>query len=176
MWAADAAEATQMDRDLEMTALGPLCTLCHIPMIERTNRLTKEPFWGCRRFPVCKTTLPYLYDGRATKQVREELQAKAKQDMINQERGKPLVHRERPKPRRAKEDQGGAQASSDGSWVKTGPIKIDHDTESSQDESGEPKINTNLTPEEAELIQQMRVQKKAQAAKIGKGSGYPSKE
>ncbi|CAE7350390.1 NLRC3, partial [Symbiodinium necroappetens] len=175
MWAADAAEATQMDRDLEMTALGPLCTLCHIPMMERTTRLTKEPFWGCRRFPVCKTTLPYLYDGRATKQVQEELQAKAKQDTINKEKNKPLMHRERPKPRRAKEDQGGAQASSDGSWVRTGPIKIDHDTESSQDESGEPKINTNLTPEEAELIQQMRVQKKAQATKIGKGTGYPSK-
>ena len=101
-----------------MTASGPLCTICHMPMMERTNRLTKEPLWGCRRFPVCKTTLPYLYDGRATKQAPEEIQANAKQEMISKGKEKSFTQRDRPKPRQAKEDQGGALASSDGSWVR----------------------------------------------------------
>ncbi|CAE7195067.1 RE1 [Symbiodinium sp. CCMP2592] len=55
----------------------PKCTVCGIPMVQRNNRLTHEPFWGCRRFPACRTTLPYTYDHRPTKEVQKELKAAA---------------------------------------------------------------------------------------------------
>lgn len=36
----------------------PLCPSCGQPMRKRSNRRTREPFWGCSSYPSCKGTLP----------------------------------------------------------------------------------------------------------------------
>lgn len=38
----------------------PLCPSCGGTMNKRTNRRTKEPFWGCSFYPACKGTLPIM--------------------------------------------------------------------------------------------------------------------
>ncbi|CAE6970895.1 RE1 [Symbiodinium sp. CCMP2592] len=166
MWAVEANAALNLDRDLEMADPGPLCTVCGIPMVQRNNRLTHEPFWGCRRFPACRTTLPYTYDNRPTKEVQKELRAAA---MVKIKEEKNFLPKERPKNRRSP-PQGGATASSDHSWHKTGPVDI----ESSDNDEPNQLVNTNLTEEEVELVMEMR-KKKAGNVK-GKGHGNSSDE
>jgi ssDNA-binding Zn-finger/Zn-ribbon topoisomerase 1 len=40
-----------------------LCPDCGAAMVERENRKTQKPFWGCSRYPKCKCTQPiYLTD------------------------------------------------------------------------------------------------------------------
>ena len=34
----------------------PLCPVCAAAMLQRLNRRTREPFWGCARYPQCKGT------------------------------------------------------------------------------------------------------------------------
>jgi restriction system protein len=34
------------------------CPKCASAMLERTNRTTGQPFWGCSRYPACRQTLP----------------------------------------------------------------------------------------------------------------------
>lgn len=34
----------------------PACPACSSPMVKRTNRRTKESFWGCSSYPVCRST------------------------------------------------------------------------------------------------------------------------
>ncbi|CAE7266163.1 HERC4 [Symbiodinium natans] len=46
------------------TPLAPYCENCHVPMLEKRNRLTHEVFWGCPVFPVCRATLPKNVDGK----------------------------------------------------------------------------------------------------------------
>ena len=36
----------------------PLCNLCKQPMVKRTNKTTKEEFWGCSAFPKCRGSRP----------------------------------------------------------------------------------------------------------------------
>ena len=165
LWSIDAAEASQMDRDLEVSGDGPLCTQCRIPMLERVNRLTREPFWGCRRFPSCRVTLPAEYDGRPTKEVQAELEASEK----TKEKDQKFLPLRRSRPRKATIDPASTATSSDGSWMRAGPIPVEED-DVSEDEKISPKdVNTNLTKEEAEMILQMRIKKKAAEAK-GKGN------
>lgn len=33
--------------------------------IQRENKTTHQPFWGCSNFPVCRATMRYPYDGPA---------------------------------------------------------------------------------------------------------------
>ncbi|CAE7567214.1 GIP, partial [Symbiodinium necroappetens] len=122
MWAVGAAEAAQMDRDLEM---------CHIPMLQRVNRL--------RRFPACKSTLPYNYDGKPVKIVQDELEMNKKAEAMVKE--KAFLPRAQPK----------------------------------QKKSMDRKVNANLTVEESVMIQHMRMQKQAQAKKVGKEGNLPVK-
>ena len=51
----------------------PMCPQCQIPLVVRTNRLTKEDFYGCVRYPRCTQTLPLTYGGRPTKEVQDQL-------------------------------------------------------------------------------------------------------
>jgi len=34
------------------------CPVCGRPLVERINRDTGEPFWGCSQWPDCKYTQP----------------------------------------------------------------------------------------------------------------------
>lgn len=36
---------------------APACPNCSSPMVKRTNRKTKEDFWGCSTYPLCRSTL-----------------------------------------------------------------------------------------------------------------------
>ena len=42
----------------EIDPLGPpTCPKCSVEMVERVNRSTREPFWGCLSFPHCRETM-----------------------------------------------------------------------------------------------------------------------
>jgi restriction system protein len=41
----------------ESTAI-PDCPSCGAPMIKRTNRRSRESFWGCPKYPGCRGTRP----------------------------------------------------------------------------------------------------------------------
>ncbi|CAE7496127.1 unnamed protein product, partial [Symbiodinium pilosum] len=66
----------------------PLCESCGIPLTIRCNRLTHEEFFGCLRFPLCRTTLPLNYNGRPTGKVQKELIAKKEASHMTSEKGK----------------------------------------------------------------------------------------
>ena len=35
----------------------PTCASCGVKMVERTNRQTGSPFWGCTNYPRCKSKI-----------------------------------------------------------------------------------------------------------------------
>lgn len=41
----------------------PMCQQCAIPMVQRTNRMTGQKFWGCMVYPSCTFTLSLQYAG-----------------------------------------------------------------------------------------------------------------
>ena len=134
----------------------PLRESCGIPLTIRCNRLTHEEFFGCLRFPLCRTTLPLNYNGRPTGKVQKELIAKKEASHMTSEKGKgkeeyPLF-RPRGRTRKADEKPTETQAtSSDGSWMRTGGM------ESHEISSGdEAKFNVNLTKEEMDEIMMRR--------------------
>lgn len=52
-------EMPQLDAD----PLGPpTCPKCSVKMVERINRQTREPFWGCLTFPLCRETFSKVKD------------------------------------------------------------------------------------------------------------------
>ena len=58
---ASVQDAPHLRRDLIEPALPPLpndrpCPRCNAPMVRRENRRTKEPFWGCSKYPGCRET------------------------------------------------------------------------------------------------------------------------
>eukprot|EP00439_Symbiodinium_sp_Y106_P081735 s444_g20.t2 len=117
-----------------------------------------------RRFPSCRVTLPAEYDGRPTKEIQAELEASEKTKEKEKEKDQKFLPPRRSRPRKATT---GAGASSDGSWVRTGAVPFDEDDVSETEEINPKEVNTKLTKEEAEMILQMRVKKKAE----GKGKG-----
>ena len=151
--------ADQPEEDL--FSESPLCGICKIPMVTRTNRMNKKGFWGCVRFPLCRETLPMTYGGQPTKVVQQALADEAKKHAWmgtkGTGRGYPKVKAEKMERRRpstlSNELRG---VSSDGSWVRAEAIPIE---ESSEDEEEEATINTNLTAEETQMIKEMRLAK-----------------
>ena len=51
----------------------PLYQTCQIPMVTRTNRMTKEEFYGCLRFPACRETLSKTYGGQPAAVMQQAL-------------------------------------------------------------------------------------------------------
>ena len=72
----------EMDRNgVLQTALGPpMCVRCKIPMIERVNRVTRAPFWGCLAFPTCRETMAMEYHGRPAAEIQMEFNPDLKVD------------------------------------------------------------------------------------------------
>ncbi|CAL1168448.1 unnamed protein product [Cladocopium goreaui] len=156
-------EMYEADRKAEMADQGgviedlndpPKCPTCDIPMIIRENRLTKDPFFGCLRYPYCKSTLPYKYDNRPTKEAQDEMQ---RQEMLEQKKkseAKVEVKKNAAALNQKKRAVGSAgyQPESDGSWapVPSAP-ELDSD---GQDQKF--NVNTNLSQEEVNLIMEMR--------------------
>ena len=110
---------------------------------------------------------PAEYDGRPAMEIQAELEASEKTKEKEKEKDQKFLPPRRSRPRKATTDPAGAGASSDGSWVRTGAVPFDEDDVSETEEINPKEVNTNLTKEEAEMILQMRVKKKAE----GKGKG-----
>lgn len=134
---AEVMEERKDQEDLTAEDQIPLCHNCGLKMMERTNRLKGDSFWGCRRFPACRFTLPYLYDDKDTAEVQKQLMAKGEIPKVG-----PAV-----KAKAQDRKRGGDQMtrSSDGSWMPA------QDTE---EESGYPERtqNMNLTEDEVRKI------------------------
>ncbi|CAE7270794.1 RE1 [Symbiodinium sp. KB8] len=155
----------------------PKCSECQIPMIVRTNRVTKEEFWGCRRFPSCRITLPMEYAGRPVKEVIDDIEtydqetiknksekASAATTIKKEKKDKPGIMAPRRKaPAGYPAGSNGPGVSSDGSWVQTGAIPVE-EVSSGDEQSTARKFNANLTAEEIKIIEEMR--RKANATAI----------
>ena len=150
----------------DTTSPFPVCEECGIPMITRTNRVSKEEFWGCRRFPACRVTLPMMYGDQPVQEAIADFKKIDKQMQMPLPPKTARVKEEKvPKPEgilpgRRKNKAGyppneGMATSSDGSWVRAGPTPLE-EISSGDEETGNRKFNTNLTAEELEAIKQMR--------------------
>eukprot|EP00439_Symbiodinium_sp_Y106_P024750 s656_g3.t1 len=163
MWEAEIKEATRHD---------PFCSACMIPMMIRTNRLDGTDFYGCRRFPSCRQTLPLTHGGRPTAVVQKELEIKKEGDKKTDEKKNPLGYpakqviedvmsktaakKETERKRAAAKQAATSGASSDGSWVAAGAQPIPDTSDEDSPEKEHRIFNANLTPEEMAAIQLMR--------------------
>ena len=169
MWLADVM-ADMPEEDLCHETL--LCGVCKIPMVRRTNRLTKTDFYGCVRFPLCAQTLPLTYGGQPTKEVqdalKEEEEAHRWQPTKGKNRGYPKFEKEKkiekdnPVRRKAATAVAdGRGSSSDGSWVRAGTIPIQESSDENEEKDPvKPLYNTNVTEEELAILKEMRLAKK----------------
>lgn len=124
-----------------------MCEKCGIRMIICTNRVTKELFYGCIRFPECRVTYPLTVAGVET---REDM--KHPDDKKTARAGKP------PRKRPTRPPQG-----SDASWI---PVQ---ESDSEDMELQPPELqrthNANLSEEEMRAILQMRAKTKEKDTK-----------
>ena len=139
-----------LDEVEDLYSSAPLCSQCKIPMTARTNRIDKSEFFGCIRFPNCRETLPIEYD-------KKPVQAVLKTMGIRQAKGAGYSASKNPvmtSPERKKSATRRAPGSaSDGSWRQVGTMRVD----SSEDEGK--SLNANLSPDETQLIMEMRAKK-----------------
>ncbi|CAE7294476.1 RE1 [Symbiodinium natans] len=139
MWVIQVEEAQLLDDQCDHP--HPVCPTCKIPMMVRTNRLSRQDFYGCLRFPNCKCTLPMTYDGRPTKDVQQEMELHKiqKQEAAS-------------KPMNGKRGPNSLATSSDGSWAKAEAIPVDDETGSDQ----EKVFNANVSKDELQMIIEKR--------------------
>lgn len=116
---------------------NPVCPKCRIPMMERQNRLTKEPFYGCYFFPSCKETLPFIYDKTPVGQVEKMIDQEKVTAAKSKAAAKKMAKRTAP-------SDGEATGSDASSWM----MMVEPNMEG--------QINVNLSEEEMTLIQEMR--------------------
>ena len=170
LWETVIKEETRHEEDIESP--HPFCTACMIPMMIRTNRLDGTDFYGCRRFPNCRQTLPLTHGGRPTAVVQKELETKKEIDKKAEKKknllGYPqkqvvedLVEKTAAKKEMDRKRVAGKQAamsgaSSDGSWVQAGVRPIPDSSDDETPEKEQRIFNANLTPEEMAAIQLMR--------------------
>ncbi|CAE7476027.1 unnamed protein product [Symbiodinium microadriaticum] len=154
LWLAQVQEESK-DAPEDLFHENPLCSRCAIPMVVRTNRVTKTDFFGCLMFPVCTETLPLKYAGMPTKHVQESISPKIapkKKDLLEVKSGKGYgtkglsAHK-----RRDKNFADEPGVSSDGSWLPTGSIPI----EEAEDEADR-LYNANVPAEEMKMLHELR--------------------
>eukprot|EP00435_Cladocopium_sp_Y103_P012893 s3290_g3.t1 len=148
LWMEDRKEDMKLHGEMENPNMGPRCEACDIPMIIRTNKLSKEDFWACIRFPACRQTLPMQSAGLSTKECLTKDKTNHRKNVRPEEQAEPKrrIRRGQPAPE---------------------PWDICEEPE-------EPsrQINANLTSEEMSMIQELRKQKEVQAAQTVP-QGYP---
>lgn len=59
------AEEVKMETEekVKIDPSVPMCHQCAIPMVQRTNKMTGQKFWGCMVYPNCTFTLSLQYAG-----------------------------------------------------------------------------------------------------------------
>lgn len=62
MYAEEMEEQFTQEGLLQEAMKAPMCVKCRIPMIERFNKASRMPFWGCATFPICRETMSKEYD------------------------------------------------------------------------------------------------------------------
>lgn len=136
LWVTEKQEADLGDQDCSPTT--PLCATCMIPMIRRTNRLTKEDFYGCIRYPMCRECLPLSYAGQPAEVMQAAL-LEQKSQMTASEKASTKSKR---KGMTGGENQGGLGTSTESLEM-------------------EPRINVNVTEAEmAKILQDRQLQSK----------------
>ncbi|CAE7318532.1 ATJ49, partial [Symbiodinium microadriaticum] len=163
MWRVEVLEANK-DAPEDLFRETPLCSQCAIPMVVRTNRVTKTDFFGCLMFPMCTETLPYKYAGMATKQAQDLLapqiaKMKKEKEIVDVKSGKGYGTKGLHAPKRREKDFAEERGmSSDGSWIPAGSQPIE-ETEDEQDRL----YNANVTAEEMKILDELRRAKRSEA-------------
>ena len=115
----------------EVVPESPMCVMCQLPMTKRTNRLTRQDFWGCLRFPLCRETLSLTYYQMPTEKI-QPLMTEA-QPSVSKKRSQVPI------------------APSNASWGTVGtPLEEDHAA------AGSARFNMNVTKEEMEVLLRKR--------------------
>ncbi|CAE7631963.1 RE1 [Symbiodinium sp. CCMP2592] len=167
MWAQEVTEARK-DEPEDLYSETPMCQSCQIPFVIRTNRMTREDFFGCVRFPMSRNTMALTYNGMPAKTVQDGLEKERKAKTL-EESAEDVKREEKPNkftgypkgPTNAARRKTPCLTewrgdSSDGSWARTGPLPVETD---SDHEDSSKVINANLTSEEMEMIKQLRKSK-----------------
>ncbi|CAE7929423.1 unnamed protein product, partial [Symbiodinium necroappetens] len=149
MWETDMKEATK--HEVDVLSEHPFCRACQIPMVVRTNRLTREEFYGCRRYPVCR--VQGEFENPLKKKPVNSGYIKKDMDEIMEKKGKGKETRDC--KRGGMPPQATPGASSDGSWIAAGAQPLPE----SSDEEDKRIFNANLTAEEIAAVQLLREQK-----------------
>ena len=163
MWETDMKEATK--HEVDVLSEHPFCRACQIPMVVRTNRLTREEFYGCRRYPVCRETLPLVHNGRPTAKVQGEfensLKKKPHELRLHQE-GHGRDYGEEGQRQGNPRSQTGRNATASDAGGLFGRV-VDRcrgqPLPESSDEEDKRIFNANLTAEEIAAVQLLREQK-----------------
>lgn len=140
LWEQDVKEELNSKGLTEAKDAQVLCEKCGIPLITRTNRVSKEDFLGCIRFPECRVTLPLTSAGLDVKQV-----------LKNKKDEKTENPRRNPQSRKRTSQE--KRHESDGSWV---PVQTDSDMDETKGDDTSKQFNTNVSAKEMEVIMQMR--------------------
>lgn len=136
LWIEDRKEEMAANGENLNEPMAPVCEQCNIPCIARTNRVDKGQFWGCVRFPACRTTYPMSMAGMETKTLQEE------------------INKGYPNKRRAEKALSSVASGSDGNQNSTPwEMMTEEDTEEGR------LINANLSAEEAEIVANIRKEK-----------------
>ena len=115
----------------EVVPESPMCVMCQLPMMKRTNRLTRQDFWGCLRFPLCRETLSLTYYQMPTEKI-QPLMTEAQPSVTKKRSQVPI-------------------APSNASWSTVGtPLEEDHAA------AGSARFNMNVTKEEMEVLLRKR--------------------
>lgn len=136
-------EERKDQEDLGQDDQVPLCHNCGIKMMERTNRLTGDSFWGCLRYPQCRFTLPMIYDKKQTAHMQKEMAAQGRiPDPKANTNHAPISDRKRP--------GGSLPPPSETSWM---PVQDEDENQAARTK------NMNLSEAEVEKILAERARK-----------------
>ena len=133
--------------------MAPTCPTCGIGMLQRTNRVTGNQFWGCHLFPSCRKTFPLLIDGKPTAVVVAAMEKQREAEKFRQKD----VEEDAPVP----DKRGGypkspnpSVAESLASWESVGEAMA-----TASEGRADQKYNVNLTEAEMKALTERRKSK-----------------
>ena len=125
--------------------LAPQCPDCGVEMIERTNRITQNKFWGCRLFPTCKKTYPLLIDGKPTAVVMSALEKQSRKSPTKEVKEEGSAN-----PGGYEKPLDPSATASQASWESVDPMAT------SAEVKGERQFNINVSEAEMKALSERR--------------------